>query len=129
MCLCEVDALFTCHVREEGSGSYILRYLYCLTFFRQFSFVSLLGALSMDKVSLRQIISSLNKGGTLPEWITLADVKASILALKRGAKSFTGETFISYAIEDNGVLSNILYIKSNREATMLLRLLHEGDDE
>ena len=127
MCLCKVDALFTCHVREEGSGSYILRYLYCLTFFRQFSFVSLLLEESMDKISLRQVISVLNKGGSLPDWISLQEIQECIRALKRGARNYTGTDFVSYAIIEDGVLCNILYVKSSRDATILLRLL-AGDE-
>ena len=84
----------------------------------------------MDKISLRQIISSLSKGGCLPEWLSLDEIKESILAIKKGARNFTGQNFISYAIlEDDGVLSNILYIKSSQDATMLLKLLQEQGDE
>jgi len=84
----------------------------------------------MDKVSLRQIISLLNKGGELPSWISLPEIKESILALKKGARSFTGDNFVSYAIIEDGTLVNILYVHSSRDATMLLRLLSsEGDDE
>jgi len=83
-----------------------------------------------NKISLRQVISLLNKGGELPSWISLPEIKESILALKRGQKSYTGDSFFSYAIEEDGHLANILFVKSNREATMLLRLLNsEGDDE
>ena len=85
----------------------------------------------MDKVSLRQIISTLQRGGALPDWISLQEIQECIVALKQGRKNYTGSEFVSYAIEEDGILSNILFVKSNREATMLLRLLHSdsvGDE-
>jgi len=97
----------------------LLAVIVCLTFFE---FV-------MDKVSLRQIIAALNKGGDLPSWISLQEIQECIVALKQGRKNYTGEQFFAYAIEEDGILSNILFIRSNREATMLLRLLQEPGDE
>ena len=84
-----------------------------------------------NKISLRQVISLLNKGGELPSWISLPEIKESILALKKGARSFTGSQFVSYAIIEDDCLSNILYVHSSREATMLLKLLaaDEAGDE
>jgi len=81
-----------------------------------------------NKISLRQIISLLNKGGSLPEWCPLEDVVKALRALKSGRKNYTADSFISYAIVEQDTLVNILFVQSNREATMLLRLL-QGDDE
>lgn len=80
-----------------------------------------------DKISLRQIISLLSKGGNLPDWISIEEIKEAIMALKKGHKNFTGENFVSYAIVEEDVLANILFIHTSREATMLLRLL-QGDE-
>ena len=85
----------------------------------------------MEKISLRQIIAALNKGGDLPSWISIEEIRSAIIALKKGRKNYTGSEFFAYAIEEDGILSNILFIRSNREATMLLRLLHSdsvGDE-
>jgi len=84
---------------------------------------------AMEKISLRQVISLLQKGGSLPEWLSIEEIKESIMALKRGARNFTGTNFFSYAIIENDQLVNILFIQSNREATMLLRLLQDQGDE
>jgi len=83
----------------------------------------------MDKISLRQIIASLNKGGSLPEWCPLEDVISAIKALKSGRKNYTADKFISYAICEGETLANILFIKSSKDATMLLKLLQEQGDE
>jgi len=83
----------------------------------------------MEKISLRQIIAALNKGGDLPSWISLQDVISVIKALKRGARNFTGSSFIAYSIIEESELVNILFVKSSRDATMLLRLLEEPGDE
>jgi len=83
-----------------------------------------------NKISLRQIISLLNKGGSLPEWCPLEDVVKALRALKSGRKNYTADSFISYAIVEQDTLVNILFIKSSKDATFLLRLLqNEGDDE
>ncbi len=83
----------------------------------------------MDKISLRQIISSLSKGGDWPvDWLSMEEIKSSITSLKEGTKRFTGGNFIAYPIVENDELVNILYCRSSSDAIMLLKLLQEGDE-